>query len=102
MWFFHRAAPPGETGAAWISQFNLTTVAATGVAIDVTKRLTGVGGLAPQPPGGLFITDEFLPGESSCYGGLVQATPDVLFGFPLSVGFDVALAGRALEKLFGF
>lgn len=73
IWVFHQSGGPS---AGTISQLQLPSGAPTGVTRDVDADLGSLGGLA----GGLFISDEIVPGEVTL-GGMLQA--DVLFGYEL-------------------
>ncbi|MDX2245282.1 MAG: T9SS type A sorting domain-containing protein [Bacteroidia bacterium] len=78
LWVFHQG---GASSAAEIAQLKLPAGTQTGVSFDVDTDLGALGGLA----GGLFISDQIVPGKKTL-GGLLQSAPnpDRLFGYELN------------------
>jgi len=81
LWVFDQTNANGGSPQA-IYKWNLNTLTYTGISLDVTTKITNAGSLPLA--GGLFITDKFVPGYATI-GGLLQGTPDVLFGLELAV-----------------
>jgi hypothetical protein len=82
LWFFHQTPPPGETGSAWISQYQ--DPAPTGYTFDVASAL---GYSTTNLAGGLFLMqDPSVPGRMILAGVLQGNLPGAnrLFGFELS------------------
>ncbi len=76
LWVFHQN---NGTDQAQISQLTLPTGMPTGVGRDVGFDLASPDG----EPGGLFISDSWDTGGGLILGGLLQSTPDRLFGYDL-------------------
>ncbi len=78
LWVWSQGAGAGTPQL--IQQMNWTSGTYTGITHDVT---TDVGlGNASAIAGGLFITDELVPGFVTL-GGMLQGVPDRLFGYEL-------------------
>lgn len=75
LWVFHQAGTPSN---AIISQLQLPAGTFTGVSFDVANDF----GLTTALAGGLFIGSGLVPGENTI-GGVLQGTPNVLFGYEL-------------------
>lgn len=72
-----------------ILQMNYTTGLYTGVQHDV-KTDVGIGQPATGIAGGLFLTTALVPGKVTL-GGIMQGTPDLLFGYELADVIPVEL-----------
>ena len=87
LWVFHQAGTPSN---AVISQLQLPAGTFTGVSFDVANDI----GLPTALAGGLFIGSGLVPGENTI-GGILQGTPNVLFGYELDfspIAVDAQLA----------
>lgn len=80
LWVFDQTNTSGGTPQN-IYQFNLTTLQQTGVSFDILTRVT-TGGATPIA-GGLFVATGLVPGKATI-GGLLQGSPDRLFGLELA------------------
>ncbi|MBR9920394.1 MAG: T9SS type A sorting domain-containing protein [Bacteroidetes bacterium] len=76
LWVFHQAGEPTD---ALITQLQMPAGTPTGVGRNVELDLGTEGGLA----GGMFITDSWDPDGGLILGGVLQTTPDRLFGYDL-------------------
>ena len=79
----------GAYSESEIIQLSLPTGTQTGISFDVTSVAGSGNGLG----GGLFITDQYLPGKRTI-GGLVQRTPNTMFGLDLDfvpIIYDVSV-----------
>ncbi len=100
LWVWSQGAGAGTPQL--IQQMNYTAGTYTGVTHDV---ITDVGvGNASAIAGGLFITDQLVPGFVTL-GGMLQGTPDKLFGYELATvssgntyfeDFETFVAGQQL------
>ncbi|MEM6265324.1 MAG: T9SS type A sorting domain-containing protein [Bacteroidota bacterium] len=98
LWIFHQA---GGTENALITQFDVTSGQPTGVTRNVGNEF-GVGG--NDLAGGLFISSDIVPGETTL-GGLVQAAgeEDFLFGYELNfTPINVDASVRDITLIPGF
>ena len=77
LWVFHQAGAPYD---ALISLLHLPEGSPTGVVHNVEFDLNTSGALA----GGLFITDAWSGDGTLTLGGVLQGSPDMLFGYELS------------------
>ena len=66
-----------------IQQMDYTTGLYTGIQHDV-KTDVGIAQPTTGIAGGMFITDQLIPGEVTM-GGVMQGTPDQFFGYELAV-----------------
>ncbi|MDT3696840.1 MAG: T9SS type A sorting domain-containing protein [Ignavibacterium sp.] len=80
LWVWSQGAGAGT--AQNIMQMDYTTGTYTGVQHDVISDV-GLGN-AQGIAGGLFVTDDLVPGKA-ILGGLLQGTPDKLFGYELAL-----------------
>ena len=80
LWVWDQTNTTGGTPQP-IYQFNMTTLAYTGVSFDILTRVT-TGGATPIA-GGLFITTGLVGGKATI-GGLLQGVPDRLWGLELA------------------
>jgi len=102
LWVWSQGAGAGTPQL--IQQMNYTTGLYTGVTHDV-KSDVGIGQPTSGIAGGLFITDQLVPGFVTL-GGLMQGTPDLLFGYELTTtggggntyfeNFETFVAGQQL------
>lgn len=79
----------GASSESEIAQLSLPGGTQTGISFDVTSVAGPSNGLA----GGLFITDQAVPGERTI-GGLAQRTPNTIFGLELDfvpITFDASV-----------
>ncbi len=67
----------------FIQQMDYTTGLYTGIQHDV-KTDVGIAQPTTGIAGGMFITDQLIPGEVTM-GGVMQGTPDQFFGYELAV-----------------
>lgn len=80
LWVFHQ----GGTSQAVIDRLQLPAGTPTGVTRDVLADFGTTFSLASGLAGGLFITDDLVPGENTI-GGLLQGNPNnILFAYELS------------------
>jgi len=96
LWVWGQGAGAGTPQI--IQQMDWTTGTYTGITHDVT---TDVGlGNASAIAGGMFITDQLVPGYVTL-GGMLQGVPDVLFGYELTPagGPTVITIAEAIEDL---
>ena len=79
----------GASSESEIAQLSLPGGTQTGISFDVTSVAGAANGLG----GGLFITDQAVPGERTI-GGLVQRNPNTIFGLELDfvpITFDISV-----------
>ncbi len=81
LWVFDQTTATGGSGQ-YIYKFDLNTLTYTGVSLDVTTKITNAGSAAVA--GGLFVGINIVPGYATI-GGILQGTPDRLFGLELAV-----------------
>jgi hypothetical protein len=99
LWVFSQGLGAGTPQV--IQQMDFTTGLYTGVQHDV-KTDVGIGQPTTGIAGGMFITDQLIPGEVTM-GGILQGTPDLFFGYELTTtsappvffeNFDAYTAGQ--------
>lgn len=99
LWVFSQGLGAGTPQV--IQQMDFTTGLYTGVQHDV-KTDVGIGQPTTGIAGGMFITDQLIPGEVTM-GGILQGTPDLFFGYELTTtsappvyfdNFDAYTAGN--------
>ena len=81
LWVWSQGAGAGTPQL--IQQMDYTAGTYTGVTHDV-KTDVGIGQPTQGIAGGLFITDQLIPGEVTL-GGMLQGVPDLLFGYELAI-----------------
>ena len=78
LWVFHQAGEPTD---GVISQLQLPDGTPTGIGRNVIDDL---GADIDDLAGGMFITDQWDPDGAMTLGGVLQGTPDRLFGYDLT------------------
>lgn len=99
LWVFHQTNQIINT-AGTITQLNLPVGTRTFASRDVSSEISGNPN---DVAGGLYISDEIVPGRRTILG-LLQGSPDRIFGYDLDfapIQFNVALLSGALTNRLG-
>jgi hypothetical protein len=95
LWIFDQSG----TATTTLYQLYTTTGTQTGLVHDVISDIGATYGLTTGLAGGAFISNLLVPTKITL-GGIVQATPNILFGYELSAPTGIEEIGNDLFSVY--
>lgn len=95
LWIFDQSG----TSTTTLYQLYATTGTQTGLVHDVISDIGATYGLTTGLAGGAFISNLLVPTKITL-GGIVQATPNILFGYELSAPTGIEELGNYLFAVY--